>query len=850
MSMISEIISIIEASRVEYCVLHDWQSLPKRVPSDLDIIIAPPDLPALENTLRNLSSVRVVQMLQHEATCFYFVLAIRDGSEVCFLPLDVAMDYRRDGRIFFTAEELLEGRCWRNELWVAATHVEFAYLLVKKVLKGAMPDHQKRRLGKLLQELGDEADSIVSRLLGQELGDAVTSWIGTGNWNAFEANLRRLKRALLWQVVRRDPLNPLRYWIPEVGRIWQRWRYPTGLFVAVLGPDGAGKSTLIQHLSEKLARAFRRTEVFHLRPGVLGQRRANGPVTDPHGKPSHPLWLSPLKVPYYLMDYGLGYLLKVRLKLVRSTLVLFDRYYDDLLVDPRRYRYSGAQWLVHFARRFVPRPDLFLILDVPEEQLLTRKLEVSLEELGRQKEAYRRLAMEIPNAILLDGSLPPEEVARNASEAILNYLYERYLKHRHLWFGDNGLETLNWLTSVLSSNPEKARFALPNTTQDKPEMRGQTNGSFGWLALKDGRGYLIPLDFRQTGVNALGLYNAQNLKGRVARKLLTVGLRWGVARPLLRKVQVLIRQDVPEKERRKILLLEHLKEVLECQDLTFAISLGTPGPYRKPVIQALTRGGRILGYVKVGWNESTNALVRNEAEVLRRLASISFDSFTVPSVLYAGWWRDDFLCIQSAPEGRTEPAPQGLTSQYLAVPKELAAFHTRWMLLKESAFWANLLQRIESVQNAYYRHILRQGARRVGEWLGEEPLPFHLCHGDFAPWNAQLVNGRLFLFDWEYADLEAPPGWDLFHFVVQTLWLLKRWSPGQICKAFQRDETSQWIIGHLESLGVGRDALKLLFLLYLLERLTFYASHDSANFQTVQRLAKMMNLCMFEGKSL
>ena len=80
------------------------------------------------------------------------------------------------------------------------------------------------------------------------------------------------------------PLNPLKYWIPEIKRIWRRWRYPTGLWVAVLGQDGAGKSTLIENLREELKGAFRRTNVFHLSPGLLPRAGSEGPVTDPHSK--------------------------------------------------------------------------------------------------------------------------------------------------------------------------------------------------------------------------------------------------------------------------------------------------------------------------------------------------------------------------------------------------------------------------------------------------------------------------------------------------------------------------------------------------------------------------------------
>jgi thymidylate kinase len=843
-----EIARLLDRDNICYCVIHGWKALPDALHSDIDIAIASQELETLEGLLRHQTVGQIVQLLQHESSCFYCILAVREDDKIRFIPVDVATDYRRDGHIFFTAAELLADRRQWNEFWVAAPRVELAYLLVKKVLKKGLPEQQRSRFVELISELGDEAQAIAVRLLGKNWGDGLILWVRSRSWNDFEANLPCLKKALLWQKVKHDPLNSLRYWVPELKRSWNRWRYPTGLFVAVLGPDGAGKSTLIQRLKEDLAAAFRRTEVFHLRPGVVGRKATDGPVTNPHGKPPHPLWLSLLKVPYYALDYSMGYMLKVRPKLVRSTLVLFDRHYEDLLMDPHRYRYGGPMALARLVHMFIPKPDLFLILDVCEERLLARKREVLPEEVRRQREAYRKLAIEVPNAVLLDGSLAPKEVARNASEAIVDYLHMRYLGRRHLWFRENGLETLNWLESILFCS-EKSRLSFSKPTRDGLETHWQANSAFGWLALKDGRGYLIPMDSHQVGVNALRLYNAQNLKARVAKRLLTMGMRWGVAQPLLRKVQVLRRQDVAEKARGHMSLLEHLREILERQDLTFAISLGTPGLHRKPVIQVLTRSNTTLGYVKVGWNGATNALVRHEAEVYRRLSGVAFDAFAVPTVLYVGWWGDCFLCMQSTPEGRTGTAPQHFTSRYLAVLKELIAFHVRWMPLQASAFWTNLVQRIESTERPHYRHILQQGARRVEEWLGMKPLPFHLCHGDFAPWNARLLKGRLFLFDWEYADWEGPPGWDLFHFLVQTLWLLNEWSPVQIYKMFQRNEMAgQLIIGHLRSLGMGEDFLKPLLLLYVLEKLAFYAAADPENFQRLWHLVAMVNLCMYEKK--
>ncbi len=142
------------------------------------------------------------------------------------MPVEAATDDRRDGRIFCNADELLTGQRQWQGLWVSAPEVEFGYLLAKQALQGAITAQQKPRLQALRQELGDKAEAITQRLFGSRLGERVTQWIATENWTALECYLPRLRRALLWQALRHDPLNLLRYGIPEGARRWRQWRYP------------------------------------------------------------------------------------------------------------------------------------------------------------------------------------------------------------------------------------------------------------------------------------------------------------------------------------------------------------------------------------------------------------------------------------------------------------------------------------------------------------------------------------------------------------------------------------------------------------------------------------------------
>src|ERR1017187_7994795 len=129
-----------------------------------------------------------------------------------------------------------------------------------------------------------------------------------------------------------------------VGDRYQRiqdWIRPAGLFIVALGPDGVGKSTVIKHLVEVTRPAFRGHQLFHWRPSSLWPRKHIGNVTDPHGQVPHSAWWSVARILLHILDYWFGYLTKIRPALARSNLVVFDRYFYDLLVDRRRYRYGG-----------------------------------------------------------------------------------------------------------------------------------------------------------------------------------------------------------------------------------------------------------------------------------------------------------------------------------------------------------------------------------------------------------------------------------------------------------------------------------------------------------------------------
>ncbi len=190
-----------------------------------------------------------------------------------------------------------------------------------------------------------------------------------------------------------------------------------GVCLAVLGPDGAGKSTVLKLLAEDLQASYAPVRTWHFSPPLLARRKA--PTTDPDGQIPRSRAASWIKLSYWVIQFTAGYLASVRPILNRGGIVLFDRYLVDALVDPKRYRYSGPMSLLRLAWRAIPKPDLLVLLDAPPEVLRARKQELTVEETARQRDAYRRLVLGDSRGRIVDASSPVEKVLEDVKGLVI-----------------------------------------------------------------------------------------------------------------------------------------------------------------------------------------------------------------------------------------------------------------------------------------------------------------------------------------------------------------------------------------------------------------------------------------------
>lgn len=272
-----------------------------------------------------------------------------------------------------------------------------------------------------LKEDREEFRDCLCDVVGESFTVDLMDILEGGRFEEIEPLAVEVRWGLFYQRIIRGPGELLegvaRHWIRELALHLS----PPHPWIAFLGPDGAGKTTLLDKLGERLARSRLKSRVVHWCPRLRGESEEDGqnPVTDPHGKTPRGFFLSTLSLGFVCFRWMVARFGPVWHQRAKQKVLISDRYYSDLLVDPRRYRYGGSLNLARFCFRFLPKPDLTVVLCGEVDDILKRKNEVTCEELERQLDAYRRLAGTLPSpAVVIDAGKGKDEVFKELFEEL------------------------------------------------------------------------------------------------------------------------------------------------------------------------------------------------------------------------------------------------------------------------------------------------------------------------------------------------------------------------------------------------------------------------------------------------
>jgi hypothetical protein len=195
--------------------------------------------------------------------------------------------------------------------------------------------------------------------------------------------------------------------------------------VLIVGPDGTGKSTLAQGLVDGSKDGFANVVHMHWRPGLLPRPGGlvgveAGDPSEPHAREPHGSFLSLVLLGYHWLDFFLGTWLRIVPVRARGGLIVMERGWLDIAVDPRRYHLDVPRTLVERLGRLLPAPDLVIVLHADPEILSRRKAELPTEELSRQIARWRQISFpRRTTRLFFDASQSPERLLGQVTRVVL-----------------------------------------------------------------------------------------------------------------------------------------------------------------------------------------------------------------------------------------------------------------------------------------------------------------------------------------------------------------------------------------------------------------------------------------------
>lgn len=172
-----------------------------------------------------------------------------------------------------------------------------------------------------------------------------------------------------------------------------------GMIFTFSGVDGAGKSTVIDQISQRLQELYRKQViVLRHRPSILpilssykyGKQKAEqrAAATLPRQGNNSSRISSMLRFAYYFTDYFFGQCYIWMRYIIRGKIVIYDRYYFDFMLDAKRSNIDLPSAVAKFFYRFITKPRLNFFLYATPEAIRQRKKELPVEVIEELNQSY------------------------------------------------------------------------------------------------------------------------------------------------------------------------------------------------------------------------------------------------------------------------------------------------------------------------------------------------------------------------------------------------------------------------------------------------------------------------------
>lgn len=209
-------------------------------------------------------------------------------------------------------------------------------------------------------------------------------------------------------------VNSLLYLLDTVKSLF----WPKGMIITFSGVDGAGKSTVIEHIRKEFDKKLRkRVVVLRHRPSLLpilsawtkGKAKAENDAANtlPRQGLNRSFTSSMLRFAYYYTDYLAGQFVVYVRHVLCGDIVLYDRYYFDFINDSVRSNIHLPEKFLRAGYFFLMKPDFNFFLYADADTILARKQELDKKTITELTNKYLSLFNDLDSGKISSGKYLP-----------------------------------------------------------------------------------------------------------------------------------------------------------------------------------------------------------------------------------------------------------------------------------------------------------------------------------------------------------------------------------------------------------------------------------------------------------
>ena len=387
LAAIKEVFAEFDKQDVKYCLLRNYEGLLGGEESieGLDTVVGQGDFSKVDGILNQLGFTMRDQQFSRKHKAYFKLVNLKKVS----FDIQVGGVYWNDMQ--YLGEKILQNRVRNSFFFVPSDNDTFVMLLVHSILGKR---YFKQKYQNILCSLDIDEESVgndLARIFSRRIASTLIKSVKDRTFSKIKSY------SLVAYFILKQPQRVFRQSV--VFMRWLSWKkflaaYP---LISIIGPDGAGKSTMVEGLESFLTRNNRRVAVIYTgrgkkqllplkKVGMAYKRREIQRDKKTKPKILRRRLLYTAMAPTFTLDLLLRYLFRIMPTRRKRTTVITDRYCSDIMLM-KHVPVSMKRFLL----RIFPRPTMTFYLYNSPEVLHERRPEESITELQRQLKLFNEL---------------------------------------------------------------------------------------------------------------------------------------------------------------------------------------------------------------------------------------------------------------------------------------------------------------------------------------------------------------------------------------------------------------------------------------------------------------------------